>query len=73
MCNCPMAIRPLTNHENDLPDLSKRKVRKKSTVFVSPVKTGVQSICNAMKTLDSGFLRNDVKERQPDFFTALGG
>jgi hypothetical protein len=37
---------------------------RKSPLFVSPVKTGVQGICNPMKALDSGFLRNDVKPHQ---------
>ena len=34
---------------------------------VTPVRTGVQSVRNAMETLDSGFRRNDVKK------TAKGG
>jgi hypothetical protein len=33
------------------------------------VKTGVQSIAKALKTLDFGFRRNDVKRNQVDFFT----
>jgi hypothetical protein len=33
------------------------------------VKTGVQSIAKALKTLDSGFRRNDVKKNRTDFFT----
>jgi hypothetical protein len=33
------------------------------------VKTGVQSIAKDLKTLDSGFLRNDVKKNRTDFFT----
>jgi alcohol dehydrogenase class IV len=33
------------------------------------VKTGVQHVRNALKTLDSGFRRNDVKKNQIDFFT----
>jgi hypothetical protein len=33
------------------------------------VKTGVQSIRKALKTLDSGFRRNDVKRSQINFFT----
>jgi hypothetical protein len=33
------------------------------------VKTGVQEIGKALKTLDSGFRRNDVKKTQIDFFT----
>jgi hypothetical protein len=33
------------------------------------VKTGVQSIAKAVKTLDSGFRRNDVKKNQIVFFT----
>jgi len=48
------------------------ELRKNRTVFVSPVKTGVQSICNSMKTLDSGYRRNDVKQHQTNFFTASG-
>jgi hypothetical protein len=35
----------------------------------SGVKTGVQEIAKALKTLDSGFRRNDVKKDQIDFFT----
>jgi hypothetical protein len=35
----------------------------------SGVKTGVQSVCKILKTLDSGFRRNDVKKNQIDFFT----
>jgi hypothetical protein len=35
----------------------------------SGVKIGVQSIRNALKTLDSGFRRNDVKKSQINFFT----
>jgi len=34
------------------------------------VKTGVQSVLNALKTLDSGFRRNDVKKNKADFFTS---
>jgi hypothetical protein len=34
------------------------------------VKTGVQSIAKTLKTLDSGFRRNDVKKNRTDFFTA---
>jgi hypothetical protein len=33
------------------------------------VKTGVQSIAKALKKLDSGFRRNDVKKNRTDFFT----
>jgi hypothetical protein len=33
------------------------------------VKTGVQLIRKALKTLDSGFRRNDVKKSQINFFT----
>jgi hypothetical protein len=33
------------------------------------VKTGVRSIAKALKTLDSGFRRNDVKKNRTDFFT----
>ena len=33
------------------------------------MKTGVQSVLKALKTLDSGFRRNDVKKNQIDFFT----
>jgi hypothetical protein len=33
------------------------------------VKTGVQEIGKALKKLDSGFRRNDVKKTQIDFFT----
>jgi len=36
---------------------------------VTPVKTGVQSIAKALKKLDSGFRRNDVKKNRTDFFT----
>jgi hypothetical protein len=34
------------------------------------MKTGVQSIRHTVKTLDSGFHRNDVRKKQIDFFTA---
>jgi hypothetical protein len=34
------------------------------------VKTGVQEIAKAVKKLDSGFCRNDVKKTQIDFFTS---
>jgi hypothetical protein len=30
-----------------------------SSKVVTPVKTGVQNFCNALKFLDSGFHRND--------------
>jgi hypothetical protein len=43
---------------------------KKLSFVVTPVKTGVQSIVKALKTLDSGFRRNDVKKNQIDLFTA---
>jgi len=33
------------------------------------VKTGVQSIAKVLKTLDSGFRRNDVKKNEINFFT----
>jgi len=33
------------------------------------VKTGVQSITKALKTLDSGLRRNDVKKNRTNFFT----
>jgi hypothetical protein len=33
------------------------------------MKTGIQSIAKGLKTLDSGFRRNDVKKSQIDFFT----
>jgi len=33
------------------------------------VKTGVQAIGKALKTLDSGFRRNDEKKKRTDFFT----
>jgi pantetheine-phosphate adenylyltransferase len=36
------------------------------------VKTGVHSVRKALKTLDSGFRRNDVKKNQIDFFTPSG-
>ncbi|HEX7371426.1 MAG TPA: hypothetical protein VF372_01320, partial [Thermodesulfobacteriota bacterium] len=39
---------------------------------VTPVKTGVQSVRKALKTLDSGFRRNDAKRNQIDFFTPSG-
>jgi hypothetical protein len=42
---------------------------KKLISAVTPVKTGVQSIRKALKTLDSGFRRNDVKKSQINFFT----
>ena len=29
--------------------------------MVAPVKTGVQMVCNCLKSLDSGFRRNDGK------------
>jgi aspartate-semialdehyde dehydrogenase len=37
------------------------------------VKTGVQKIRKALKELDSGFRRNDMKKNQINFFTASGG
>ena len=37
------------------------------------MKTGVHSVRKALKTLDSGFRRNDVKKNQIDFFTPSGG
>jgi hypothetical protein len=33
------------------------------------VKTGVQEIGKALKTLDSGFRRNDEKKKRTNFFT----
>ena len=41
--------------------LEEAKLWRNHTLFVSPVKTGVQSICNILTILDSGFRRNDVK------------
>jgi hypothetical protein len=41
---------------------------KKSPIFVSPVKTGVQGICKPIKALDSGFRRNDTEQNQTSFF-----
>ena len=48
-----------------------RGIKKESLEIsaVPPVKTGVQSVLKALKTLDSGFRRNDVKKKQIDFFT----
>jgi hypothetical protein len=37
------------------------------------VKTGVQQVRKVLKTLDSGFRRNDVTKNQIDFFTPSGG
>ena len=39
----------------------------------SGMKTGVQSVCNAPKTQDSAFRRNDVKRNRIDFFTPSKG
>jgi hypothetical protein len=36
------------------------------------VKTGVQSIAKVLKTLNSGFRRNDVKKNEINFFTPSG-
>ena len=36
------------------------------------MKTGVQSIAKGLKTLDSGFRRNDVKKNEINFFTPSG-
>jgi len=36
------------------------------------VKTGVRSVRKALKTLDSGFRRNDVEKNQIDFLTPSG-
>ena len=36
------------------------------------MKTGVQSIAKVLKTLDSGFRRNDVKKNEINFFTPSG-
>jgi hypothetical protein len=46
-----------------------RRCEKIKISAVTPVKTGVQSIAKAVKTLDSGFRRNDVKKNQIDIFT----
>ena len=60
------------------PPLAKGGVENR-TVFVSPVKTGVQIICTPMKHWiavgvypDDERGRNDVKQHQTNFFTALG-
>jgi len=42
---------------------------KKLNFCCSGRETGVQSGCDAQKTLDSGFRRNDEKWSQTDFFT----
>jgi hypothetical protein len=39
-----------------------------SQKIVTPVKTGVQTICNHMKRLDSGFRRNDKKWCYSNFY-----
>jgi hypothetical protein len=41
---------------------------KKLHSIVSPVKTGVQGICDSQKTLDSGFRRNDVEQHGINLF-----
>jgi len=38
---------------------SKTSILTTSSKVVTPVKTGVQYFCNALKYLDSGFHRND--------------
>jgi len=38
----------------------------------SGMKTGVQEVRKALKTLDSGFRRNDVKKNEIGFFTPSG-
>ena len=45
------------------------KVWKNWILAVTPVQTGVQEIAKALKTLDSGFRRNDTKKNEIDFFT----
>jgi len=57
------------NLEKHHPHPSRPEGVKNWLLFVSPVKTGVQSICNLLKTLDSGFRRNDVKQHGTKFFT----
>jgi len=42
---------------------------KKLNFSRHPGETGVQSIAKGLKTLDSGFRRDDVKKSQIDFFT----
>jgi len=42
-----------------------------SQKVVTPVKTGVQGIHNAMKTLDSGFRRNDGRRPFSTFYETI--
>jgi len=38
---------------------------------VTPVKTGVQMVCNCLKRLDSGFRRNDGKRYFGTFYECI--
>ena len=42
-------------------DLDPKNLLMASRKVVTPVKTGVHRFCNSLKTLDSGFRRNDGK------------
>jgi hypothetical protein len=42
-----------------------------SQKVVTPVKTGVQMVCNCLKRLDSGFRRNDGKENFSTFYESI--
>jgi hypothetical protein len=42
-----------------------------SQKVATPVKTGVQRICNSLKTLDSGFRRNDGKTHLQTFYETI--
>jgi len=42
-----------------------------SQKVVTPVKTGVQMLCNCLKRLDSGFCRNDGKRYFVTFYEAV--
>jgi hypothetical protein len=42
-----------------------------SQKVVTPVKTGVQMVCNCLKGLDSGFRRNDGKRYFLTFYETI--
>jgi predicted RNA binding protein YcfA (HicA-like mRNA interferase family) len=49
----------IPNHTGDMPQGTLRAILMLSSKVVTPVKTGVQCFCNPLKSLDSGFHRND--------------
>jgi len=48
-----------------------RTIADEFSKVVTPVKTGVQGLCKALKRLDSGFRRNDEKRVLSTFYELI--